>query len=288
MKIDNEIHKDQVMLKYCKNIFLEDGVWHSKSRSSVYYPEQGNEIYNDIEENSFWYKHRNDCIATVARNYIPKNETIFDIGGGNGFVSLRLHNEGYDVCLIEPDNIGIKNARTRGIENLICSSFKDAGITEKSLPHVGIFDVLEHIENDNSFLKDMYASLAPNGTLMLTVPAFNWLWSDEDNHDGHFRRYTKCTLEKQLKDAGFSIVYSTYFFTFLPLPIFLLRTIPSLIKKKRSYSAEAYTKENKTESNVLNRLMDFVFKGEINRVSTKKTLPFGGSILILARKSDDK
>ena len=274
------------MLQYCKNIFFEKDIWYSKSRSTIFYPEQGNEIYNSVEDVSFWYRHRNDCIATITKNHISKNELFFDIGGGNGYISIRLQNEGYCTCLLEPDIIGVNNAKKRGVKNLICSSFKDAGIVENSLPNVGIFDVLEHIENDDSFLKDIHTSLKPQGKLLLTVPAYSFLWSKEDIHDGHFRRYNKNKLNKKLNNAGFTIVYSSYFFSILPLPILLFRTIPDLFKRDKEYSSGKYVNQNKIENFILKRAMNLICYFEINYIKKAKSLLFGGSILILAKKNN--
>ena len=71
----------------------EDGIWYSSENQDVSYPPDGNEACFAIEDGSFWFKHRNSCIASIVRNFPPENEgTIFDIGGGNGYVSLGLAN----------------------------------------------------------------------------------------------------------------------------------------------------------------------------------------------------
>jgi len=271
------------MLKYCKNRYFENGIWYSKSK--VYYPDQGNDIYMSIEDESFWYKHRNDCIAIIANRFFRKDERIFDIGGGNGFVSKRLQEEGFDPYLLEPDSIGIKNAQKRGIKNLICSSFLDAEVIEESIPNIGLFDVLEHIENDSMFLLSMVESLEKGGKIIVTVPAYSFLWSDEDNHDGHKRRYRRKKLESKFNEAGLTTLYSSYFFSLLPIPIFLLRTIPSFFKKKRLFTKEEYLKENKTESNLLNSIMSIIWQNEYKRFLNKKSIAFGGSIIIVAQKN---
>ncbi|MCX6254990.1 MAG: hypothetical protein NTV31_11015, partial [Bacteroidia bacterium] len=75
------------------NLEFKDGIWYSKTKSNVSYPENGNDLCFKIEDNSFWFKHRNNCIISVLKNYPPESE-IFDIGGGNGFVAAELERNG--------------------------------------------------------------------------------------------------------------------------------------------------------------------------------------------------
>ena len=100
----------------------DDGIWFSSDNQNISYPSGGNENCFAIEDNSFWFKHRNDCIISIVRSYPPKdNGTIFDIGGGNGFVSLGLAKAGFDVALVEPGRVGASNAKNRGLKNVICA-----------------------------------------------------------------------------------------------------------------------------------------------------------------------
>ena len=93
----------------------EDGIWYASDTETISYPSDGNEACFSVEENSFWFRHRNNCIVSVVNSYPPANKgTIFDIGGGNGFVSSRLANAGFDVALVEPGPTGAYYAKTRG------------------------------------------------------------------------------------------------------------------------------------------------------------------------------
>ena len=272
------------MQQFSDSLFIKNDIWYSKNKSTIAYPENGNEIYLDIEEASFWYKHRNDCIAISCNHFLETNSVIIDIGGGNGYVSNRLQMEGYNPILLEPDETGILNAQKRGLKNLICSSFQDADLHANSVPNVGLFDVLEHIDNDVAFLQEINKILKVEGKVVLTVPAYSFLWSDEDDHDKHFRRYTKKELCKKMTQCGYEIAYSSYFFSILPVPIFLLRTIPSFLSYKRSFTQEEYMKENTSNNTLINKVMGKIWKHECNRLKQKTKLLFGGSILIIAKK----
>ena len=91
----------------------ENGIYYSESESHVSYPEDGNYNCLQIEEDSFWFKHRNNIIANSVRKHSP-NKTFFDIGGGNGFVAKRLQNDGIKTILVEPGKRGAINANKRG------------------------------------------------------------------------------------------------------------------------------------------------------------------------------
>lgn len=222
----------------------EDGIWYSRLRSSVSYPESGNDTCFELEDSSFWFNHRNRCIVELL-NRFPPNGLFFDIGGGNGCVSLAIQNAHWPVALLESGTHGAKNARLRRIDTIISSTFEDAGFMEGTMPAAGTFDVLEHVPDDLGFLQLLTRSLRKGGRLYLTVPALGGLWSTEDDH---YRRYTCEKLRRVIKQAGLELDYLTYFFTFLPLPIFLLRSLPHRLGFRRS--SQRVAQRSRTEHRV--------------------------------------
>ncbi len=270
--------------KISPTLINRNGIWYSSSLSPVSYPEIGNQNTVQFENMSFWYKHRNECIVEAINNYPPIENTILEIGGGNGFVSSELEKNKYSVIMLEPDTAGIRNAQTRNIKYLINSSYDDARFIEESISSIGLFDVLEHIENDTEFLGSVFRNLKPGGRLYITVPSYNFLFSEEDVHDRHFRRYTLTELRKKLVASNFDVEYATYFFSLLPLPIFLFRTLPTLIGIKRAESIDIYAKEHKVHSGLFEKVLNFIWKWERDALRRKKKIFFGGSILIVAKK----
>ena len=113
-----------------------NGIYYSKTKSSVSYPDDGNEGCMQIERDSFWFNHRNNVIVESIKKHSP-SKTFFDIGGGNGFVSKRLQEEGIETVLVEPGNNGASNAKIRGLKNIICSTLDDAEFKNNSLESVG-------------------------------------------------------------------------------------------------------------------------------------------------------
>jgi len=261
---------------------LEDGVWVSRDRSEISYPEEGNQACLQIEDSSFWFKHRNDCIVEAMRQFRPAG-TILDVGGGNGFVSAAIKQAGMEPLLLEPGRQGIKNARTRGLAPVICSTLHDAGFKPGTVPAAGLFDVLEHIENDLDFLKELREVLVTEGRVFLTVPAYNFLRSDDDDEAGHFRRYTVRSLSDCQRAAGFEVEFATYIFFFLPLPIFLFRTLPSRLFKSKRTKTDKIQLEHGLSSNFVGIILDKLFDFEVRFIRNRKPIPFGGSCLLVAR-----
>jgi SAM-dependent methyltransferase len=263
-----------------------DGIFYANNGEVVSYPEEGNAACFEVEDQSFWFRHRNDCIRELARNFPPRGKgPIFDVGGGNGFVARGLMDAGWDVVLVEPGPSGARNAKKRGLEHVICGTTHSAGFKNGSLPAIGVFDVVEHIEDDLGFLRHLWDLLEPGGMLYLTVPAFNFLWSHEDVDAGHFRRYTLGALEKKLCEVGLETVFGTFIFGFLPLPVFLFRSLPyrlGLVGK--GGAGKEVKRDHSQKQGLLGAMMARSFESELNKIRAGKSLGFGGSCMIAARK----
>lgn len=178
----------------------------------------------------------------------------------------------------------MQNARRRGVETLICSTLEDAGFAPGSLSAMGMFDVLEHIEADARWLQATYQLLAPGGRIYLTVPAFRALWSVDDDHAGHFRRYTLPGLRQVLESAGFQIELASYFFFPLPAPIFLFRTLASRLGLRKQEAWDSYEREHKPKSGLTAWAMQKLLGWELAWLQHGRSIPIGGSCLMVARK----
>jgi len=260
-----------------------DGIWVHDDVPEVSYPDDGNDGCFQLEEHSFWFRHRNKVIESLVGRF-ANHSTFFDVGGGNGFVSKGLQNAGYDVVLVEPGAHGVRNGRSRGIKNVVQSVWSPQTVNTGVAAAVGLFDVVEHIEDDLQFLQGVYETLAPDGLVFITVPAFTLLWSSEDVHAGHFRRYRLSQLRALLQKAGFRIEFSSYFFCPLTLPIFLVRSIPSFIGLRTEVDPATTTREHVQNSGLAGRIMGRILSWEASRIAAGKSVPFGSSCLIVGRK----
>ena len=276
--------KEKLFKKLTQNKF---GIYHLSSKTKISYPADGHQSCYQIEDQSFWFQHRNNVISEGVKKYNREN-IFFDVGGGNGFVSKRLQDDGLDVFLIEPGVDGSKNAKDRGVNNVICTTIQDIGLSQKSIYSIGLFDVLEHIEGDKQFLKDINIYLKNEGYLYITVPAYDLLWSQEDINAGHFRRYTLSSMTKILNDSGFKIEYSTYIFSILFIPILLFRVIfKRLLHKKDKRKADKAKDDHEIKNIVLQKLLEKVFVFELFLIKKGIKIPFGGSCYIICKKIKD-
>jgi SAM-dependent methyltransferase len=263
------------------------GVWTARSVSPVSYPESGNDTYFAIEDSSFWFRHRNACILEAARLFPPPG-TVFDIGGGNGFVARALQDAGWDVVLVEPGPMGAANAVRRGVRQVVRAAFGDAGFKACAIPAMGLFDVLEHIEDQHEFLASLEGCLIPGGRLYITVPASGWLWSREDLHAGHFRRYGLADLSRVLENAGLAVEFATHFFGFLPLPELLLRVLPYRLGFDGApHTLERIRADHQAAGSTANRVLRILTSRELRRLSRLRTSRFGSSCLAVARKAEN-
>lgn len=258
----------------------EDGIWFSRNSSDVSYPSSGNEDCFEIEESSFWFQHRNRCLVACVKAF-PPSGPIVDIGGGNGFVSQGLQASGWETVVVEPGRAGAFHARRRGLEQVICSTLEDAGFREHSLPAVGVFDVIEHIQEDRQFLSKLRRLLVQAGRIYITVPAYSWLWSSDDAFAGHYRRYTLASLRSALDGSGFDVEFASYIFGLLPLPVLLVRSIPSKLGL-RSKELPNSARQHRLSAPI-RTLADLAFHWELRAIEQRRSIPFGGSCLVVAR-----
>lgn len=259
------------------------GYWVAESRSVLSYPADGNELCFAIEDDSFWFRHRNELIAATLRRF-PPGGPLYDVGGGNGYVAVGLERAGFPTVLIEPGSTGAANACRRGLRNVINATADEAGFAPDSLDAIGLFDVLEHIPDDLGFLRSLHHWLRPGGRIYLTVPAFPSLWSSEDDYAGHQRRYRRQSLAQVLRTAGFDVEYLSYCFWFLPLPVLLLRALPSRLGRRSKPTRQSATQEHSKKRGLTGWLVDQALSWELARVSRGQTLCMGNSCLAVARK----
>jgi SAM-dependent methyltransferase len=232
--------------------------------NAISYPSEGNEACFQIEEQSFWFQHRNVLIQSLVQHFCARS-VFFDVGGGNGFVTKGLQDAGTTAVLVEPGSQGVLNARKRGVEHVVQSMWSPDIVRPKCAEAIGLFDVVEHIQDDIGFLKGVHQTLAPDGLVFITVPALHSLWSYEDIYAGHFRRYRLGELQRLLINTGFKVEYNSYFFSMLPLPIFALRSVPSFLGLRKSPDTASIRKEHSNAKGMAGRLMDRWLQWEQSR-----------------------
>jgi len=141
---------------------------------------------------------------------------------------------------------------------------------------IGSFDVIEHIDADETVLSNFHRALRPGGFLLLTVPQHPWLWSAADDYAHHKRRYTVQELRRKILHAGFRIEYCTSFVSLL-LPLMALQRLST---RSQNYNPDDEFKI----SPLLNAALYLVMQLELILLRLGLRFPAGGSLLLLARK----
>jgi SAM-dependent methyltransferase len=262
---------------------VETGIWRARTAGAgaISYPAHQNAACFRLEDGSFWFKHRNKCVITAVRRF-PPDGFILDVGGGNGFVARGLIEAGYEAALLEPGGDGARNARQgRQLPTVINATIDEAAIRPGSIPAVGLFDVLEHIEDDRTFVHRVHDIMRPGGLLYLTVPAFNWLWSVSDVDAMHFRRYTKRTLTDVLA-GDFDVLYATCLFQRLVPVTALVRALPYRAGLTRPKPADAYEREHAVGRRRLAGIFSRMLNHEVRAIAAGKSLTVGSSLLVVA------
>lgn len=257
-----------------------ENAWAIKSTKPVSYPTDGLSELAELEDHSYWFKHRNAIISSVVARFAPSG-TIFDIGGGNGYVSLGLVGSGYPSVVVEPDLSGTAVASARGLPT-IRAGLSDLELPDNSVPAFGMFDVLEHIEAEREVLSRLVGALQPRGMAYISVPALSWLWSSEDEEAGHFRRYTRKSLTAAMRASGLEPLYSSYFFRALVPAVFAVRTMPSLLRLPLRKVDR--TREHTLPANLAGRQIARSFQEELARVAGGQTVAVGTSVIAVGRK----
>lgn len=247
----------------------------------ISYPEDGHQRCRQVEEGSFWFQHRNACLLALLRRF-PPGGRLYDVGGGNGFVAKALQDAGHDVALVEPGPEGVANARARGLERVIEGRLEDAGLGEGTAAAVGLFDVMEHIEQDVAFLEDVRRCLRSDGWLYLSVPCSRLLWSNADVRAGHFRRYSGRRLRRTLASAGFEARFLSPIFGALPGPVFVGRSVPSLFGRVRR-EAPVHPREHDAGGGLGRSLLAAALGWEAGMIERGGRLPWGSSLIAAAR-----
>ena len=151
-----------------------------------------------------WYRSRLTLVENWG-NQIGSGETGVDIGCGSGAAAQLLQEVyGLTVAGFDISEFAVEASRQRGVKTI------QADVTKLDLPSNSqdfaiSLDVIEHIEDRNALLKEIFRILKPSGKCLITVPAHKWLWSNHDVLNHHFRRYSKSELILDLKYAGFEI-----------------------------------------------------------------------------------
>ncbi|WP_419770593.1 MAG: class I SAM-dependent methyltransferase [Candidatus Marinarcus sp.] len=234
------------------------------------------------EEKHFWFIARKEFILQNIQQYTSKKEKVIEIGAGTGNVSRYLQKNGYEnISVGEMHLNGLKYAQSYGMKNCYQFDLLDTPF-ENEFDAVCMFDVLEHIPDDNIALQNVHNMLTKGGEIVITVPSHMWLWNRDDARAGHKIRYIKKELVEKLEQNNFEVLTARYFFISITPLLFLRRILNK--DDGRKVRDEEYNHDISMNT-LLSKILLFISRIE-NKLN--KFLPnwFGGSLFVIARKKN--
>ena len=234
-----------------------------------------------LEANNFWFCSRNRLINWSVKKYFAKARNLLEIGCGTGFVLCSIESKFPELQIYGSEIFteGLNFASSRLSEKVSLFQMDARQIPyENEFDIIGAFDVIEHIEEDEIVLSEMYRSTVKGGGIILTVPQHPWLWSEADHFACHVRRYSSREIRRKVEGAGFQILRITSFVSLL-LPLMIMSRL-QISKRRKEYNVFSELTIDKRLNFIFKKIMDF----EYHIISNKISLPFGGSLLIIAKK----
>jgi ubiquinone/menaquinone biosynthesis C-methylase UbiE len=234
--------------------------------------------YHEVEKFHWWFRARREIILKLLAG-VPKDASILDVGCSGGAVLQALKVKGFNnVTGIDVSEEAIQECHQQGFNNTFTMDAKKLRWKDNEFDVLIASDVLEHIEESKAALAEWNRVLKRNGVLIVFVPAFQFLWSNYDTVNNHFKRYTKSDLVALLKNSDFKISRSSYWNMFLFLPIALVR----LGQKKMSGDVKTKVTEDNFNPS-FNNLFLLLLRFE-NWLLSIMNFPWGVSVFALARK----
>ncbi len=180
---------------------------------------------------------------------------------------------------VDVDHEAVGYCRERGLDVVVQASGEHLPFPNESVDVATMLDVLEHIADERETLAEVTRVIRPGGHLLVSVPAYRFLWGAQDDVSMHQRRYSAGLLRQRIEDAGLVVRRLTFFNTLLFAPIAGIRLTRRLVPALRSEKSDF----NFPSPGPLNRTLTRVF-GLESRLVARANLPFGVSILCLAQR----
>lgn len=236
-------------------------------------------IEAEIEANHWWFVTRRKLLSQIIRELqLQPDAAILDLGTSTG-TNLRMLKDldCRNPVGLDKSPAAIRYCAEKGLGTVEEGDVCDLPFEDERFALVLATDIIEHVDDDVRALAEIRRVLAPGGTAVITVPAFESLWGVQDDVSHHKRRYRKRQFEARLHAAGLECVEVFYFNYLLFLPIWLARQLIRILRLD-------VANENLVNTPLMNRLLTAIFTLDV-RTARWMRAPFGVSILAIVRSA---
>lgn len=243
-------------------------------------------LFSEIQATHWWFVARRRILADVLQRYLrdKKPQRIAEIGCGTGAMLPLLAQFG-EVWGLDNSPEAVALCAQKKLSHVYLDN--DPAWRQTQFQGMAFFDVIEHVPDDAAFMKNYLAQIEPGGWVIITVPAFMFLWSEHDVLNRHYRRYHAAQLRRTIAAAGLQLERISYFNTLLFPAIALVRlatkAVRALTRRDHGNGHAALRTDFERNVSFLNQPLQTLFACE--RFALRHfSFPFGTSLLALARK----
>jgi SAM-dependent methyltransferase len=235
-----------------------------------------------VDEHHWWYRGRRRVIrAELDRLPLPAAARVLDAGCGSGRTMAELVDYG-EVSGIELNADAAALAHDRGLGEVHIGRLEELPWDEATFDLITCLDVIEHVSDDVAALVELRRVARPGAFLLVTVPAYQALWSRHDEFNHHFRRYSRPMLRSAALSAGWQIQRVSSFNSLLFAPAAAVR----LAQRRRGNSSNGHSSTDLEVGPAwLNDVLERPLALEANWLGRGRTLPVGLSLLAVLRRA---
>ncbi|MGI8803699.1 MAG: class I SAM-dependent methyltransferase [Solirubrobacteraceae bacterium] len=238
---------------------------------------------HEVEDGHWWYRGRRRVIEEELRGlHLADGIEILDAGCGSGRNMVDLARFG-TVTGLELADASVAKARSRGVGAVVQATLEEMPFAADRFDLAVSFDVIEHLDDDRRALRELRRVVRPGGLLVVTVPAYQWLWSEHDVVNHHRRRYTRRTLEAAAADAGWQTESTTHFNGLLLPAAVAHRGLLRLRGTGADADPASAVSDLERTPPLLNSLLERPLRLEARLIGSGRRIPAGLSLMAVFR-----